>query len=157
MTEDLYVLDLESGEARIAVATPGDDYYASFSPDGRWLAFMSDESGRAEIYVTAVAEPTEKWLVSQRGGFWPQWSTSGDELFFLGLDYELRVATFEAGPSPEFGVPEVLFKLPSPGTGHRFDVAPDGRILVRTHAAPANAQNFKLILNWPELLDQPSR
>ncbi len=157
MTDDLYLLDLESGEAQIAVATPGDDYFASFSPDGSWLAFTSDESGRDEIYVSAVGEPAGNWLVSQRGGFRPQWSASGDELFFLGLDYELRVATVELGPPPKFGVPELLFKISSPGEGHRFDVASDGRILVRTHAAQANAQNFKMILNWPELLDQPSR
>ena len=156
-SEDVFLLDLQSGQARIGVATPGDDYFASFSPDGRWLAYISDESGRYEVYVVAVSERAGKWLVSRRGGLLPQWSASGDELFFLGLDYELRVATVDIGETPEFGVPEPLFTISTVGSGHRFDVGPDGRILVRTHAASGNAQNFKLILSWPQLLERPDR
>ena len=93
----------------------------------------------------------------RRGGSLPQWSASGDELLFLGIDNELRVATVDIAETPTFGVPEPLFRISSVGRGHSFDVAPDGRILVRTHAASGNTQNFKLILSWPQLLEQPER
>ena len=146
--DDLFLLDLESGQTRIAVATPGYDDWASFSPDGRWLAYVSDESGRNEVSVVAVSEPAGKWLVSRRGGSLPQWSASGDELFFLGIDNELRVATVDIAETPTFGVPEPLFRISSVGGGHSFDVVPDGQILLRTHAASGNTQNFKLILSW---------
>ena len=78
-----------------------------------------------------------------------------DELFFFDLSYELQVAAVTYGAKPEFGVPQSLFRIAGPLTGHSFAVAPDGRILVRTHAAAGNAQNFKMILNWADLLGQP--
>jgi serine/threonine-protein kinase len=155
MAGDVHLLDTESKQARLGVSTPGADYFASFSPDGRWMAYNSNESGRAEIYVVAVGEPTERWVVSQRGGILPRWSPQGDELFFFDLSYELQVAAVTYGAKPEFGVPQSLFRIAGPLTGHSFAVAPDGRILVRTHAAAGNAQNFKMILNWADLLGQP--
>ena len=155
MAGDVHLLDAESKQVRPGVSTPGADYLPSISPDGRWMAFTSNESGRSEVYVVAVGEPTERWVVSQQGGFLPRWSHRGDELFFFDLTYELQVAAVTFDPGPEFGVPQGLFRIAGPLTGHSFDVAPDGRILLRTHAAAGNAQNFKMILNWVALQDQP--
>jgi Tol biopolymer transport system component len=152
MAGDLYLLHLESGETQAVVATPGGDRDGSLSPNGRWLAFTSDESGRAEVYVASVADSTRRWLISQEGGFQPVWTSSGEELLFFGSDYELKVVAVEPGAVPEFGVPESLFRVSSPGGGHRFQVAPDGRVLLRTHGASGDHQNLKLILGWPELV-----
>jgi len=155
MSGDIHLLDMESKQVRPGVSNPGADYLASISPDGRWIAYTSNESGRAEVYVAAVGEPAERWVVSQRGGFLPRWSARGDELFFFDLSYELQVAAVTYGSRPEFGVPQGLFRIAGPLTGHSFDVAPDGRILLRTHAATGNIQNFKMILNWADLPRQP--
>jgi serine/threonine-protein kinase len=155
MTGDLYILDLTTGQAEVAVATPGRDRDGSLSPNGRWLAFTSDESGRPDVFVAPVGESTERWPISQNGGFQPVWSGSGEELLFFGLDYELNVVSVEPGAVPEFGVPEPMFTVSSPGGGHRFQIAPDGRVLLRTHEASGSHQNPRLILGWPELLGQP--
>ena len=134
---------------------PGNDGLARFSPDGQWLAYTSDESGRDEVYVVSSAGGSRRWQVSNQGGFAPQWSARGDELFFLGLDYELRVAPFETDGELGFGVPEPLFSIPLASPGYAFDVAPDGRFLVRTQASTGNDQSFKLIQDWPELPERP--
>lgn len=156
ISDDLYLLDLSSGEAGVAVATPGGDRDGTLSPNGRWLAFTSDESGRPEVYVAPVAEDTRRWLISQRGGFHPVWGPSGEELLFFGLDYELRRVTVEAGSVPEFSLPESLFRVSGPGEGHLFQIAPDGRLLLRTHEASGSHQNLRLVLGWPALMAQPA-
>jgi serine/threonine-protein kinase len=153
----LFILDLDSGEARLAVATPGTDLDGGLSPDGRWLAYSSDESGRPEVYVTSVSEDARRWLISQDGGFDPVWSSSGDELLFFGSDYEIRSVTVTTGPEPEFGVPETLFKVASPGEGHVFEPSPDGRLLLRTHEASGDHQNLRLVLGWPALIGEDGR
>jgi len=155
MAGDIHLLDLESKQLRPGVSTPGADYSPGISPDGRWMAYVSNESGRSEVYVVAVGEPSERWVVSQQGGFLPRWSPQGDELLFFDLTYELQVVAVTYGSKPEFGMPQGLFRIAGPLTGHGFEVAPDGRILVRTHAAAGNAQNFKMILNWADLPGQP--
>ncbi len=76
-------------------------------------------------------------------------------MFFLGLDYELRVANVDLPGEPEPGVPEPLFVIAGASPGYTFDVASDGRFLVRAQTSSGNAQSIKLILNWPRLLEQP--
>ena len=111
-SEDILLLDLESREARTKVSSPGSDAYPKFSPDGQWLAYTSDESGRDEVYVVPAFEETGKWQVSSRGGLLPEWGPDGDELFYVGLDYELRVASVTLSREPELGVSEPLFYVP---------------------------------------------
>jgi serine/threonine protein kinase/Tol biopolymer transport system component len=152
---DVFLLDLESREVHTAVAGPGTDGFPRLSPDGRWLAYTSDESGRSEVYVVATFGGGRRWQVSSSGGSAPRWSAGGNELFFLALDYELRVAAVDMAEAPEFGVPEPLFAISGASPGFTFDLAPDGQILVRTQTSMGGAQSFKLILNWPQLLGQP--
>jgi len=156
LRQDLYILDLESGEAQVVVATPGLDGDPSLSPNGRWIAFTSDESGRPEVYVAPVTESAQRWLISQQGGFQPEWTPSGEELLFFGLDYELKAVAVEPRAVPEFGVPESLFKVSGAGGGQEFQVAPDGRILLRTQEVAGNQENLKLILGWSQLVEQSS-
>lgn len=152
LRQDLYILDLESGEAQVVVATPGDDDNPRLSPNGRWIAYTSDESGRPEVYVASLTDSTQRWLISRQGGLQPEWTPSGDELLFFGLDYELEAVAVEPRAVPQFGVPESLFKVSGVGGGHRFQIAPDGRILLRTREAGGSQENLKLILGWPELV-----
>ena len=102
---------------------------AVFSPDGRWVAYNSDESGRREVYIQGFPEPRGKWQVSTEGGFDPQWRADGKELYWTGDDgrtlmaapLELQAAAVKAGR------PERLFRGPN-----AFVLSRDGkRFLVR--------------------------
>jgi Tol biopolymer transport system component len=149
---DVRVLDLETGQVEAAVATPSWDGEPQFSPDGRWLAYASEESGRSEVYVAAVGGGPEKWLVSAKGGFAPRWSPAGDEILYHGLDDGIWVAAVDLGGTPELGVPTTLFAA----TGARwlsFDVAPDGRLIALVDADGDGSGSFRLVQNWSLLPD----
>jgi eukaryotic-like serine/threonine-protein kinase len=124
-----------------------------FSPDARWLAYQSDESGQAEIYLRSFPEPREKLRISTAGGDNPQWGSGGRELFYRSCDGKLMVVTLKpSGTSLEASLPRELFALPvGPPGPNPYDVAPDGqRILVNDSAASAEPLN--VIVNWPALL-----
>ena len=130
---DLWLLPLSGDRTpEPFVATPFDEYGAQFSPDGRWVAYVSNESGRGEISVQAFPGPGGKWQVSSGGGTMPRWRKDGRELFFLGADGQLMAAEVRLSPSFDSRVPTALFKvsvLESPDW--QYDVSPDGtRILV---------------------------
>jgi Tol biopolymer transport system component/predicted Ser/Thr protein kinase len=155
---DILVLDPASRKTRVKVDTPGDESYPRFSPDGRLLAYQSNESGRHEVYVVPASDRQGKWQVSSRGGFAPRWGPAGRELFFLGLDYELTVARVDLGKDdPRFGLPEPLFLVPGANPGTDYDIARDGRILVKIQPKEANAATLTLVRNWPRLLEEPPR
>ena len=114
---------------------------ASVSPNGRWLAYQSDESGKVEVYVRPFPDvETGKWQVSAGGGGQPLWSPDGAELFFLSFDRtadnpnnQIMVAQVEGDPTFRHTTPERLFDL----ADLRFDwgIAPDGRFLMTRLAA----------------------
>jgi Tol biopolymer transport system component len=149
----LLSLDLETGESRSLVQTPGWASNAQLSPDGRWLAYASDESGRDEVFVEPASGDEERWQVSRRGGYMPAWAPDGDELFFLGLDNELRVVELDLRGTPEFGLPESLFSLPGALFGVSYQVGFDGRILVRVQPSGGGAESLTLIQGWSQLLE----
>ena len=152
-SDDILLLDLETLQTRVRVATPGADFYPAFSPDGRWLAYVSDESGRYEIYVVPVADEPRRWQVSSRGGYDPVWNHAGDEILFLGLDLELQAAEVDAaGGEIAFGIPAPLFRAPDAPSGFSFDIGPDGRFLLRVQPSGDNVDSFKVVQNWPALL-----
>jgi Tol biopolymer transport system component len=106
---------------------------ASVSPDGKWLAFSMEESGRPEIYVTPFPPGGPRWQVSTDGGVQPRWSRAGGELFFLGNDGTLRAAAVKrVAAGLEFGRADPLFRIgfaPSFGI-EQYDVMPDGQTFV---------------------------
>jgi Tol biopolymer transport system component len=159
-SEDIFLLDLASRAARRRLGTPASERHPTFSPDGRWLAYSSDESGRDEVYVVPVFDGPARWQVSSRGGFEPRWGPGGHELFLLGPDYGLRAAKVALGKGAqelEFGPPEPLFFLPGAKPGTSYSVGPDGRILTRTQLSEGGSESFKLVLNWPRLLEESPR
>lgn len=121
-SDDIFLLDVDSRASQTRIRTPAYEGYPRFSPDGRGLAYFSDESERDEVYVVPAFDGTGKWQVSGRGGFEPRWSRAGDEIFFLGLDYELMVARVGFDRELELGVPEQLFLLAGGRPGTTFDV-----------------------------------
>ena len=121
-----------------------------FSPDGRYVAYESDESGRSEIYVVTFPEPGGKWQVSQAGGLEPRWNRNGRELFYFDLSNRLQsVAVSSAAAGLEVGEPQPLFQFHGAGSGLRYDISPDGnRFLVTAPPGERAAPAITLVSNW---------
>jgi len=127
-----------------------------FSPDGRWLAYMSDESGRMEIYVAAFPGPGGRWQISTEGGRTPRWRRDGKELFYLSADRKLMAVEVKPGSSFEAGHPRPLFDAPARRTGPfgvPYDVSADGqKFLVVMPAGESAPPPMTLVVNWPAAL-----
>lgn len=125
---DIWMLPLSDRKPQLFLRTPFHDGARSFSPDGRWLAYFSDESGRGEVYVRAYPGPGPKVQISTQGGAEPVWARNGRELFYRSGDAVLEMdVTLQ--PSFIAGKPRELFRgsyftLPSPA---QYDVSADGQ------------------------------
>jgi hypothetical protein len=148
----------------VFLKTPFDERRAQFSPDGRWVAYQSNESGRYEIDVRPFPGPTSsggadgrgggQWQVSTAGGMSPRWGPGGKELYYLAPDVTLMAAPIAVtGATLEPGRPVALFRTrivgggTDPNLGVNYDIARDGRILINTVLDEASAP-ITLILNW---------
>ena len=132
--------------------TPFNETSGVFSPDGRWVAYVSDDSGRPEVYVQTFPVSTAKWRVSTNGGSQPRWRGDGKEIFYVASDHRLMAVAVKAGSSFEAGIPTALFEIGTPlGTGfrHQYDVTHDGeRFFVVRAAEPQESQPITVVLNW---------
>ena len=120
-----------------------------FSPDGRWIAYVSNESGRDEVYVQAFPLTDEKDRISIGGGSDPEWRKDGAELFYLAADRNLMAVPVRVtGNAFEPGVPKALF--PIPGTLVRRAYAPssDGRFLIARPLDAGTTAPMTVVLNW---------
>ena len=137
---DLWYVDLETGEVHDYLATPFSEAGAAFSPDGRWVAYQSTESGRTEVYVRSFPAGSGKWQISDGGGAEPTWSGDGRELFYR-TDAGLMVASIETTEtSLRAGKPRTLltgeYRGGTQGLGVQgftfgdYDAAPDGKRFV---------------------------
>jgi dipeptidyl aminopeptidase/acylaminoacyl peptidase len=139
--------------------TPFAEIPAKFSPDGRWMAYGSNESGRFEVFVVPFPGPGGKWQISVGGGNEPRWRRDGKELFYLGPDNRLMAAAVNGeGSAFEVGAVRSLFdtRPGSPAGGpswYSYDVSPDGqRFLVNVPAESTPAAPITLVVNWPAAL-----
>jgi Tol biopolymer transport system component len=130
------------------------EHGGQFSPNGRWVAYQSNESGRYEIYVRSFPDGEHQTLISVAGGVSVRWSRDGRELFYLAPDGTLMAApvAIQAGV-PKIGSPVALFRTaivgggtPRIGTDFEYDIAPDGRFLINVSSVPAPA--ITIIQNW---------
>jgi len=127
-----------------------------FSPDTRWVAFESDESGRHEVYIDTFPQPRGKVRISTGGGVLPQWGAGGRELFYVSPDsmlmsVSLKPVTGSLYPS----APHALFPLLVIDTEvSPYDASPDGQRFLVLEAAEHAAQPLTVIVNWPALLDR---
>ncbi|HEY3125026.1 MAG TPA: protein kinase [Thermoanaerobaculia bacterium] len=122
-----------------------------FSPDGRWIAYESDESGDPEVYVALTKGGGEKKRLSPAGGSRPRWRRDGKELYYVAPDGFVMAVPMALGPHLEAGAPVPLFR--AEGQIETYDVAPDGsRFLVSTPAEKVRESPLRVILNWPAAL-----
>ena len=129
--------------------------WGQFSPDGRWIAYQSDESQRFEIYVSPFPGSSRKSLVSTSGGAYPRWSPDGRELYYFDPDGTLMAVSIAVtGDSLDVGKPVSLFQprivgggASQPGYRQQYDVAPNGRFLINV-TLDSVPEPIRLILNW---------
>jgi eukaryotic-like serine/threonine-protein kinase len=154
---DIWTLSIEENrKPQVFLNTPADERAPQFSPDGRWLAYVSNESGRDELYVQAFQGPRRKWPISTAGGSQPRWARSGRELFYRNGD-KMMAVDISSDSSFVAGSPRVLFEAPLATYGNNlmsYDVAPDGqRFLAIRNVNPEPPVNqINVVLNWVEEL-----
>ena len=125
---------------------------ARFSSDGKWVAYVSNESGRDEVYVQSFPASGGKWQVSTNGGFTPRWRGDGKELFYIAPDRKIMSVEVKAGATIfEVSSPRGLFEAPvdAPAGTNRYDISPDGqRFLVNAPAENTSSSSMTVVLNW---------
>ena len=166
---DIWIATVDDGKAAVAplATTPDAEQWPEFSPDGRWLAFGSNASGRDEVYVQPYPGPGARRLVSLEGGASPAWSPTGRELFFVSPPDDdgrrrMMVADVHAGPTLDVGRPRPLFAFPQPplllacGGARCYEVAPDGQGFYAVRMTPPApvppVTHIQLVQNWTEEL-----
>jgi eukaryotic-like serine/threonine-protein kinase len=142
---DIWALPMGAGRKPIEVLrTPFNEQGARLSPDGHWIAYGSDESGRAEVYVQSYPSSGFKRQVSTAGGFLPRFSRNGRELFYVAPDRRLMAVDVRVSESRlETGEPKVLFELRREG----LTVSPDGRFLAVV-PVEQDSRPISMVVNW---------
>jgi len=151
--EDLWILSPD-GLPQPFLVTPAREHAPTFSPNGKWIAYQSDASGRPEIYVQLFPGPGTRHLISTKGGKEPVWSREGRELFYRENTAVMSVSV-EAGDSFRVGAPKLLFDGPyqADTTGHAsFDVSPDGQKFLMIRNEEGVVTELRVVLNFPEAL-----
>jgi len=153
----IHLLSLD-GQGKVTTFAAGDYWKGSsaFSPDGRWVAYQSNETGRPEVYVRAVGEAGGKWQVSATGGETPRWSRTGKEIFYH-VGNRMMAAPVQTTPTFQAGTPQVLFDNYfdlRTDAGAVFDVSPDGKwfVAVRPSNEHSGASDINVVLHWAEEL-----
>ncbi len=154
---DVFLMSLSGAFApKPLIVTPAYDGGAQLSPDGRWLLYQSDVSGRAEIYVTRYPALDRQWQVSEGGGVQGRWSRNSTEIYYRGAKHIVSVRLDTSGTEPAFGKPTVLFaddyEFGGGSSIANYDVTPDGRFIMIRRGP--NGGKLRVVLNWQEELKQ---
>ena len=151
---DIFVLSL-SGERTLRpfLQTKFTEWRARFSPDGRWVAYDSNEAGGWQVFVRSFPGPGQRWQISMSGGIEPRWSRSGRELFYRSWEW-MAAVDVETKPTFRVSRPRALFEghYHISGEGNDYDVAADGQrfLMIKPDPAESGPANVKVVLNWFE-------
>ena len=161
---DLWVLPMQGDHTPyVFLQTPFRESVGAFSPDGRWVAYYSNESGRGEVYVRPFFEPgqreaataNDQWQISTDGGAFPAWRPDGQELYYLDPSGAMMAVSISVtGNKLAPGSPQRLFRTRIYGGGRdlqqgkQYDVAADGRFLINTELSDDAPTPITLIQNW---------
>ena len=160
----MWLFDLAHGRKPIPLLnTRFHEANPAFSPDGKWLAFTSNESGRPEVYVQAFRSGDvpgvmgERYLVSSAGALAVRWRRDGKELFYLGFDGRVQAVPVRLSPKPDFGAATALFTISTEARAaiHSvagFDVSADGQRFVIPVVSSVKAPSIVVVQNWELLL-----
>jgi Tol biopolymer transport system component len=153
-SSDIWVLPARGDHTPSAyLSTHFSESDAHFSPDGHWVAYTSDESGRPEVYVRRFPDPSDKVQISTRGGVSPQWAPDGHELYFLSIDGQLMAVPIRLTNAFEAGSPTRLFDTSIALGANRYVPSHDGkRFLLSVGTAESSAAQIVVVLNWADNL-----
>ena len=156
---DLWLVTVPDLKSSLYLKAPSLIRNGQFSPDGKWVAYASNETEKWEIYVTSFPEPRSKWQVSTTGGEQPRWRGDGKELFYLSSDRKMMAVTLKIESTFNSDTPVVLFQTtPRPAVSLNdlfvYDVSRDGqRFLINTETKPAATAPMSIVLNWSAKLN----
>jgi Tol biopolymer transport system component/predicted Ser/Thr protein kinase len=157
---DLWFVTLANRQAKPFLQTRFHEIQGALSPDGRWVAYASDESGAFEVYVQAFPDGGSKRVVSNGGGAEPRWRADGRELFYVSADRRLMVVPTTIGPAFEAGKPTPLFEMNVRDLVFpflkRYELTSDGqRFVVQELTRRGGPPPLTVVMNWPALLPKP--
>jgi len=158
--KELWYVSLTDREAKPLLQANWTVRNAQFSPNGRWMAYASDETGSMEVYVSPFPGATGKWQVSRGGGKEPRWRQDGKELFYLSAEGKMMAVAVKTGGSFEAGPPGALFQTHtrqpiSSQDMFSYDVTGDGkRFLINTKVDEPSAAPLSIILNWASEMER---
>jgi Tol biopolymer transport system component len=138
-------------DPKMLVMTENDERNPTLSPDGRWFAYGTSESGQYEVFVRRVPVTDEKWAVSRGGGIQPFWSRDGKEIFYTTLDGRMMAVPVTAGANFSSGEPETLFQtfLRLNNLSRQYTVSADGkRFLMVKPTRDFDSELYRILVNW---------
>jgi hypothetical protein len=148
---DVWRLRLDGrADVTAVLQSPAGESSARYSPDGRWVAYDSNESGRYEAYIQSLDNPGLRWKVSQGGGVNPEWGPGGKELFFVGSESRLMSVPISQAPSFQPGTPRPLFQMSS----NAYSVLPDASRFLVVEPGRAASAPITAIVNWRRLIER---
>jgi len=158
-SDEIWLLPMEGdSEPQLFITSPNVECCSKFSPDGNWIAYVSDELGSDQVYVSPYPNPDVKWLVSEEeGGGQPVWSPDGNELFYRSGNRMMAVSV-QTEPTFRAGRPEVLFegsyvRSRKGSSGYQYyDISPDGQRFLMVKAVEGSTGQINVVLNWFEEL-----
>ena len=147
--------DGDASEPVTFLSTPAEERAPKLSPDGRFLAYVSNESGRTEIYVQPFPDGAGKWQVSENGGSQPRWRSDGNRLYYVEGEDALMTVSISTEPAFTLGQPQVQFESRDLGSGlgAAYDVSADGQrflTIVPVEGADAAPPKIRIVQNWYE-------
>jgi Tol biopolymer transport system component len=156
-TSDIWALPLVGDRTPFPVATTAfREALGAFSPDSRWVAYMSDEAGQPDVYVQPFGRAGGKHRVSANGGRNPHWRADGKELFYLDADGAMTVVSITATDKVVVGKPVTLFPVGTLSANQMFSVTKDGQRFLVNARPPNTASTWAMtvVVNWPSTLQK---
>jgi len=156
---DLWFVTLPEQKSSLFLKAPSSMKIGRFSPDGKWVAYASNESGRWEIYVTSFPQAHGKWQISNGGGDQPKWRGDGRELFYLSPEGKVMAASVTTGANFDAGAPSALFQANARegvATSEQvsYDIDKEGqKFLINTQLKQGDTLSMSVVLNWPAKLN----
>jgi len=147
---DIFLLPLDAaGKPRVFLQTKATEWFAQYSPDGRWISYQSDESGKSEIYVQSSGATGGKWQISSGGGVRPVWPRDDLEIFYRNGN-KLMAVPVRTSPTFSAGTPQTLFQADYFNSGHDFDATPDGKhfFFIKSLTEASAPTELRVVLNW---------